>query len=120
MKKLRLLSLVGITSIALAHAGWAGPNGGGGGGGGGGFGGGGFGGGGGGSPFGGGGGGGGGGYSGGGGGGHSAGGGGGSYSAATPSFAQSGAQSGNGQVSFCFTVSFAGTPGFSNCHGQSV
>src|SRR5437899_5631905 len=39
MKKLRLLSLVGITSIALAHAGWAG---GGGGGGGGGFGGGGF------------------------------------------------------------------------------
>src|SRR5438128_8722150 len=39
MKKLRLLSLVGITSIALAHAGWAGPHGGGGGGG---FGGGGF------------------------------------------------------------------------------
>jgi len=36
MKKLRLLSLVGITSIALAHAGWAGPHGGGGGGGGGG------------------------------------------------------------------------------------
>src|SRR5258708_12659062 len=35
MKKLRLLSLVGITSIALAHAGWAGPHGGGGGGGGG-------------------------------------------------------------------------------------
>jgi len=34
MKKLRLLSLVGITSIALAHAGWAGPHGGGGGGGG--------------------------------------------------------------------------------------
>src|SRR5437868_2668950 len=37
MKKLRLLSLVGITSIALTHAGWAGPHGGGGGGGGGGF-----------------------------------------------------------------------------------
>src|SRR6266705_2348895 len=38
MKKLRLLSLVGITLIALAHAGWAGPHGGGcGGGGGGGF-----------------------------------------------------------------------------------
>src|SRR5437588_3091823 len=33
MKKLRLLSIVGITSIALAHAGWAGPHGGGGGGG---------------------------------------------------------------------------------------
>src|SRR6266566_8844115 len=42
MKKLRLLSLVGITSIALAHAGWASPHGGGGGGGGGGFAGGGF------------------------------------------------------------------------------
>src|SRR6266436_7027778 len=42
MKKLKLLSLVGITSIALAHAGWAGPHGGGGGGGGGGSGGGGF------------------------------------------------------------------------------
>lgn len=42
MKKLRLLSIIGITSIALAHAGWAGPHGGGGGGGGGGFGGGGF------------------------------------------------------------------------------
>ena len=40
MKKLRLLSLVGITSIALAHAGWAAGHGGGGGGfGGGGFGG---------------------------------------------------------------------------------
>src|SRR5256886_13880567 len=40
MKKLRLLSLVGITSIALTHAAWAGPHGGGGGGfGGGGFGG---------------------------------------------------------------------------------
>ena len=38
MKKLRLLSLVGITSIALTHAAWAGPHGGGGGG----FGGGGF------------------------------------------------------------------------------
>src|SRR5882724_786127 len=38
MKKLRLLSLVGITSIALSHAAWAGPHGGGGGG----FGGGGF------------------------------------------------------------------------------
>jgi hypothetical protein len=38
MKKLRLLSLVGITSIALANAGWAAPHGGGGGG----FGGGGF------------------------------------------------------------------------------
>jgi len=38
MKKLRLLSLVGITSIALTHAAWAGPQGGGGGG----FGGGGF------------------------------------------------------------------------------
>src|SRR6476661_6195452 len=38
MKKLRLLSLVGITSIALSHAAWAGPDGGGGGG----FGGGGF------------------------------------------------------------------------------
>src|SRR5438309_11003246 len=37
MKKLRLLSLVGITSIALAHAGWAGPHGGFRGGGGGGF-----------------------------------------------------------------------------------
>jgi Putative peptidoglycan binding domain len=35
MKKLRLLSLVGITSIALAQVGWAGPHGGGGGGGGG-------------------------------------------------------------------------------------
>src|SRR6266403_4907986 len=33
MKKLRLLSLVGITSIALAHAGWAAGHGGGGGGG---------------------------------------------------------------------------------------
>jgi Putative peptidoglycan binding domain len=33
MKKLRLLSLVGITSIALAHTGWAGLHGGGGGGG---------------------------------------------------------------------------------------
>src|SRR5438874_10712565 len=32
MKKLRLLSLVGITSIALTHAAWAGPQGGGGGG----------------------------------------------------------------------------------------
>src|SRR6476620_8791620 len=32
MKKLRLLSLVGITSIALSHAAWAGPHGGGGGG----------------------------------------------------------------------------------------
>src|SRR5438874_8232964 len=32
MKKLRLLSLVGITWIALTHAAWAGPNGGGGGG----------------------------------------------------------------------------------------
>src|SRR6266851_4383553 len=32
MKKLRLLSLVGITSIALTHAVWAGPHGGGGGG----------------------------------------------------------------------------------------
>jgi hypothetical protein len=32
MKKLRLLSLVGITSIALTHAAWAGPHGGGGGG----------------------------------------------------------------------------------------
>jgi Putative peptidoglycan binding domain len=31
MKKLRLLSLVGITSIALIHAAWAGPHGGGGG-----------------------------------------------------------------------------------------
>jgi hypothetical protein len=48
------------------------------------------------------------------------GGGGGSYSAATPSFAQSGAQSGNGQVSVCFIVTFAGTPGKANCHGQSV
>jgi hypothetical protein len=49
------------------------------------------------------------------------GGGGGSYSATPPIFAQSGAQSGNGQVSFCFTpVAFAGTPGFSNCHGKSV
>src|SRR6266571_2105000 len=38
MKKLRLLSLIGITSIALAHAGWAAGHGGGGGG----FGGGGF------------------------------------------------------------------------------
>ena len=38
MKKLRLLSLVGITSIAFTHAAWAGPHGGGGGG----FGGGGF------------------------------------------------------------------------------
>src|SRR5438874_11210441 len=38
MKKLRLLSLVGITSIVLTHAAWAGPQGGGGGG----FGGGGF------------------------------------------------------------------------------
>src|SRR2546423_9293441 len=28
MKKLRLLSLVGITSIALTHAAWAGPHGG--------------------------------------------------------------------------------------------
>src|SRR6266446_9561686 len=37
MKKLRLLSLVGITSIALSHAAWAGPHGGGGGFGGGGF-----------------------------------------------------------------------------------
>src|SRR6267378_1332771 len=34
MKKLRLLSLVGITSIALTHAGWAAGHGGGGGGGG--------------------------------------------------------------------------------------
>jgi hypothetical protein len=33
MKKLRLFSLVGITTIALAQAGWAGPHGGGGGGG---------------------------------------------------------------------------------------
>jgi hypothetical protein len=32
MKKVRLLSLVGITSIALTHAAWAGPHGGGGGG----------------------------------------------------------------------------------------
>ena len=40
MKNLRLLSLVGITSIALTHAAWADPHGGGGGGfGGGGFGG---------------------------------------------------------------------------------
>src|ERR1700731_4398034 len=38
MKKLRLVSLIGITSIALAHAGWAAGHGGGGGG----FGGGGF------------------------------------------------------------------------------
>src|SRR5437660_8324891 len=37
MKKLRLLSLVGITSIALTHAAWAGPHGGVGGGFGGGF-----------------------------------------------------------------------------------
>ena len=42
MKKFRLLSLVGITSMALAHAGWAAGHGGGGGGGGGGFHGGGF------------------------------------------------------------------------------
>ena len=42
MKKLKLLSLVGITSIALAHAGWAAGHGGGGGGFGGGFPGGGF------------------------------------------------------------------------------
>src|SRR2546423_3046235 len=42
MKTLRLLSLVGITSIAMAQAGWAAAHGGGGGFGGGGFGGGGF------------------------------------------------------------------------------
>jgi hypothetical protein len=42
MKKFTLLSLVGITSMALAHAGWAAGHGGGGGGGGGGFHGGGF------------------------------------------------------------------------------
>ena len=48
------------------------------------------------------------------------GGGGGSYSAEAPSVAQNGVQSGNGQVSFCFTVTFAGTFGKANCHGQSV
>jgi hypothetical protein len=48
------------------------------------------------------------------------GGGGGSYSAASPSFAQSGAQSGNGEVSLCFTMAFAGTPGMANCYGQSI
>jgi len=48
------------------------------------------------------------------------GGGGGSYSATATSVSNSGVQSGDGQVSFCFSVTFAGTPRKANCFGQSV
>jgi hypothetical protein len=56
---------------------------------------------------------------GGGGGNDGVGGGGGSYHAAPTIFAQSGVQSGDGQVSLCYIV-FAGTPGKANCHGKTV
>jgi hypothetical protein len=44
------------------------------------------------------------------------GGGGGSYSAAPPSFTQGGVQSGNGQVSFCFSTTTTGPTGNMRCY----